>query len=177
MPGYAAALASLSDAQLGCLLRRRPDLLVPPAPASFAELANRAGSPASLAAALRSLDLAALQLAELLAVVGLPTTVQALAAAAGPGLSPERLRHSLAALTELGLAIPAGDQAESLSGPRGLHAPFGNPGRLGPSVVELAKVGVQREQLDRIATHLDLPIDRPARIRPQPRRRAGHLAA
>jgi len=163
VPGYAAALASLSDAQLGCLLRRRPDLLVPPAPASFAELANRAGSPASLAAALRSLDLAALQLAELLAVVGLPTTVQALAAAAGPGLSPERLRHSLAALTELGLAIPAGDQAESLSGPRGLHAPFGNPGRLGPSVVELAKVGVQREQLDRIATHLDLPIDRPAR--------------
>jgi len=160
VPGYAAGLASLSDAQLGCLLRRRPDLLAPP-PASFAELASRAGSPASLAAALRSLDLAALQLAELLAVVGLPTTVEALAAAAGPGLSPERLRQGLAALAELGLALPAEDG--TIAGPHGLHAPFGNPGRLGPSVAELAKVGVAREQLDRIAVRLDLRIDRPAR--------------
>ena len=200
MSGYAAALASLSDAQLGCLLRSRPDLLTPashaggregsrpwgaggaaehaggrseavhggpaeakaePPPASFAELASRAGSPASLGAALRSLDLAALQLAELLALVGLPTTVEALAAAAGPGLSPERLHQGLAALSKLGLALPAEDG--SIAGPRGLHAPFGNPGRLGPSVAELAKVGVAREQLDRIAAHLGLLIDRPTR--------------
>jgi hypothetical protein len=160
MSGYAAALASLPDDQLGRMLRRRPDLLAPP-PASFAELASRAGSPASLAAALRLLDSATLQLAELLAVVGLPTTIEALATAAGPGLSPERLRAYLAALAELGLALPREDGA--IVGPRGLHVPFGNPGRLGPSVAELAQVGVTREQLDRIAMKLGLGIERPAR--------------
>jgi hypothetical protein len=157
VPGYAAALADLGDAELGRMLARRPDLLAGSGPATFPELASRAGTPASLAAALRHLDLGALQLAELLAVIGLPTTVDAVAEAAGPGLRPERLRAGLAALAELGLALPGPDG--SIAGARGLRAPFGNPGGLGPSVAELAKIGVSRDQLDTVAGNLG--IDRP----------------
>jgi Helicase conserved C-terminal domain len=155
LPGYAAALAGLSDAELQRVLERRPDLLNPPAPASFPELAGRAGTPASLAAALRSLDLGALRLAELLAVLGLPTTLADLAAAAGPGLDPGRLEAGLAALAELGIALTGPDG--SISGPPGLGAPFGRPGGLGPPVAELAKVGVSAERLERILANLGAP--------------------
>jgi Helicase conserved C-terminal domain len=155
LPGYAAALAGLSDAELQRVLERRPDLLSPPAPASFPELAGRAGAPASLAAALRSLDLGALRLAELLAVLGLPTTVADLAAAAGPGLDRGRLEAGLAALAELGIALTGPDG--SISGPPGLAAPFGRPGGLGPPVAELAKVGVSAERLERILANLGAP--------------------
>jgi Helicase conserved C-terminal domain len=155
LPGYAAALAGLSDAELQRVLERRPDLLNPPAPASFPELAGRAGAPASLAAALRSLDLGALRLAELLAVLGLPATVADLAEAAGPGLDPGRLEAGLAALAELGIALPGPDG--SISGPPGLGAPFGRPGGLGPPVAELAKVGVSAERLGRILANLGAP--------------------
>jgi len=158
LPGFAAALAALSDAELRRLLARRPDLLSPPAPASFPELAGRAGTPASLAAAMRSLDLGTLRLAELLAVLGLPTTVAELAVAAGPGLSRDRLEAGLAALAELGVALPGPDG--TISGPPGLAAPFGRPGRLGPPVAELAKVGVSAERLERILANLGVP--RPA---------------
>jgi Helicase conserved C-terminal domain len=142
----------LPDADLVRLLERRPDLLTGPAPASFPELAGRAGSPASLAAALRTLDLGALRLAELLAVVGLPTTVDALGEAAGPGLDARRLRAGLGALAELGIALPDGDGA--IAGPPGLAAPFGRPGGLGPPVAELGKVGVSAEQLQRVLVNL-----------------------
>jgi hypothetical protein len=158
LPGYAAALAALSDAELHRLLARRPDLLSPPAPASFPELAGRAGTPASLAAAFRSLDLGTLRLAELLAVLGLPTTVEKLAAAAGPGLSRDRLEAGLVALAELGVALPGPDG--TISGPPVLAAPFGRPGGLGPPVAELAKVGVSAERLERILGNLGVP--RPA---------------
>ena len=155
LPGYAAALSGLSDAALRRLLERRPDLLSPPAPASFPELAGRAGTPASLAAALRTLDLGTLRLAELLAVLGLPATMADLTAAAGPRLDPERLEAGLAALAELGIALP--DPEGTISGPPGLGAPFGRPGRLGPPVAELAKVGVSAERLERILANLGVP--------------------
>jgi hypothetical protein len=155
LPGYAAALAGLSDAELQRVLERRPDLLSPPPPASFPELAGRAGTPASLAAALRSLDLGALRLAELLAVLGLPATVADLAEAAGSGLDPERLEAGLADLAELGIALTGPDG--SISGPPGLGAPFGRPGGLGPPVAELAKVGVSSERLERILANLGAP--------------------
>ncbi len=160
MPGYAATLAALGDAELDGMLRRRPDLVTGTPPASFAELASRAGTPASLAAALRTLDLGALQLAELLAVVGLPTTVDRLARAAGPALSRAALRRGLDRLAELGIALPAGDG--QLVGPRGLGVPFGRPGGLGPSVAELATVGVTVDQLTAIATSLGV-AERPSR--------------
>jgi hypothetical protein len=155
LPGYAAALAGLSDAELHRLLARRPDLLSPPAPASFPELAGRAGAPASLAAALRTLDLGTLRLAELLAVLGLPATVAELADAAGPGLDRGRLEAGLAVLAELGIALPGPDG--TISGPPGLGAPFGRPGGLGPPVAELAKVGVSAERLERILANLGVP--------------------
>jgi hypothetical protein len=155
LPGYAAALSGLSDAELRRLLERRPDLLSPPAPASFPELAGRAGAPASLAAALRTLDLGTLRLAELLAVLGLPATVADLAAAAGPRLDPGRLQADLAVLAELGIALP--DPEGTISGPPGLAAPFGRPGGLGPPVAELAKVGVSAERLERILANLGVP--------------------
>jgi hypothetical protein len=110
---------------------------------------------ASLAAALRSLDLGTLRLAELLAVVGLPTTVAELAEAAGPGLDPARLEAGLTVLASLGIALAGPDGA--LSGPPGLAAPFGRPGGLGPPVAELAKVGVSAERLDRILANLGVP--------------------
>jgi hypothetical protein len=158
LPGYAAALSGLSDVELHRLLERRPDLLSSPAPASFPELAGRAGTPASLAAALRTLDLGTLRLAELLAVVGLPTTVPALAEAAGPGLDPMRLEAGLTTLAGLGIALPSSDG--TISGPPGLGAPFGRPGGLGPPVAELAKVGVSAERLERILGNLG--VVRPA---------------
>jgi len=159
LPGYAAALSGLSDAELRRLLERRPDLLSPPAPGSFPELAGRAGTPASLAAALRALDLGALRLAELVAVVRLPTTVAALAEAAGPGLDRERLEAGLATLAALGIALPGPDG--TISGPPGLGAPFGRPGGLGPPVAELAKVGVSAERLERILANLGVPRPTP----------------
>jgi hypothetical protein len=155
LPGYAAALSGLSDAELRRLLERRPDLLSAPAPASFPELAGRAGTPASLAAALRTLDLGTLRLAELLAVLGLPATVAGLAEAAGPKLDPGRLEAGLATLAELGIAIT--DPEGAISGPPGLAAPFGRPGGLGPPVAELAKVGVSAERLERILANLGVP--------------------
>jgi hypothetical protein len=158
VPGYAATLAALDDAELALLLRRRPDLLAGSPPATFAQLASRAGSPPSLAAALRSLDRRAIRLAELLAVVGLPTTVEAVTAAAGPGLDPEDLRAGLRDLAGLGLALPGPDGA--ISGPRGLGEPFGDPGHLGPSVAELAKIAVTRDQLERIVWRLGLRMPR-----------------
>jgi hypothetical protein len=161
VPGYAAALAALGDDELEWLLERRRDLLAGPAPSSFAELASRAGSPASLVAAVGMLDRGTLQLAELVAVVGLPTTVEALAEAAGPGLDGGRLQEGLARLGELGLAVTSGDG--TVSGPRGLGAPFGDPGRLGPSVAELAKIAVTMEQLGRIARELGLEVPAAAR--------------
>jgi Helicase conserved C-terminal domain len=126
-----------------------------PAPTSFPELAGRAGTPASLAAALRALDRGTLRLAELLAVLGLPTTVEELAAAAGPRLDRGRLEAGLAALAELGMALP--DPDGTISGPPGLAAPFGRPGGLGPPVAELAKVGVSSERLERILANLGVP--------------------
>jgi hypothetical protein len=126
-----------------------------PAPTSFPELAGRAGTPASLAAALRALDRGTLRLAELLAVLGLPTTVEELAAAAGPRLDRGRLEAGLAALAELGMALP--DPDGTISGPPGLAAPFGRPGGLGPPVAELAKVGVSTERLERILANLGVP--------------------
>ncbi|HEV2892522.1 MAG TPA: helicase-associated domain-containing protein, partial [Actinomycetota bacterium] len=155
LPGYAAALGGLSDAELHRLFEHRPDLLSAPAPASFPELAGRAGTPASLAAALRTLDLGTLRLAELLAVLGLPSTVSALAEAAGPDLSRERLEAGLATLAGLGIALPSPDG--TISGPPGLGAPFGRPGGLGPPVAELAQVGVSTERLERILAHLGVP--------------------
>jgi Helicase conserved C-terminal domain len=178
LPGYAAALAALDDADLNRLLERRPDLLAAPAPVSFPELAGRAGGAASLAAALRTLDLGTLRLAELLAVLGLPTTVAELAAAAGDGLAPERLRAGLDALAELGIALPGPDGA--IAGPPGLAAPFGRPGGLGPPVAELAKVGVSAEQLARIAANLGAPPHPPgpgkSREGPEQRRGASKAA-
>jgi hypothetical protein len=88
-------------------------------------------------------------------VVGLPATVEALARAAGPGLDARRLRAGLAALAELGIALPGADGA--ISGPPGLAAPFGRPGGLGPPVAELAKVGVSAEQLQRVLATLGVP--------------------
>jgi hypothetical protein len=154
VPGYAAALAELGDAELAGMLARRPDLLAGGGPASFPELASRAGSAASLTAALRGLDLGALRLVELLAVVGLPTTIEAVRRAAGKGLGPERLDAGLAALAVLGIALPRPDG--SVAGPRGLAAPFGNPGGLGPSVAEMARVAVRRDQLELVAGTLGL---------------------
>ena len=85
-------------------------------------------------------------------MVGLPTTVPALADAAGPGLDPTRLEAGLATLAGLGIALPSSDG--TISGPPGLGAPFGRPGGLGPPVAELAKVGVSAERLERILANL-----------------------
>src|SRR5512132_3076839 len=120
MPGYAAALAALPDAALETLLELRPDLRAGQPPASFAELASRAGSPTSLQAALATMDAGSLQLAELLALIGVPTSVDRLAQAAGPGLVPARLHELLATLARLGLALPGPDG--DIAGPPGLAA-------------------------------------------------------
>jgi hypothetical protein len=88
-------------------------------------------------------------------VLGPPATLAGLAAAAGPGLDPERLQAGLAVLAELGIALT--DPDGNIAGPPGLGAPFGRPGGLGPPVAELAKVGVSAEQLERILANLGAP--------------------
>jgi hypothetical protein len=151
MPGYADALAALTDAELEAMLERRPDLRAGQPPVSFPELASRAGGPASIAAACAGLDAGTLQLAELIALIGLPTSIEALAHAAGPGLSDDELDARLARLAGLGLALPGEDG--TVSGPPGLAAGFERPGRLGPGVADLAKVELRQELLSRIAAH------------------------
>jgi hypothetical protein len=87
--------------------------------------------------------------------------VDALAEAAGPGLDRVRLHEGLERLAELGLAVTTAGGV--ISGPPGLAAPFGDPGRLGPSVAELAKIAVTMEQLDGIARRLGLQVPAGAR--------------
>src|SRR5262245_56571147 len=156
MSGYAAALATLDDARLEGLVAERPDLRAGQPPSTFGELASRAATPASLASALARLDAGSLQLAELLAVIGLPATVEAVQAAAGPGLTPTVLAERLDRLSSLRIALPVPDGR--IRGPRSLGAPFGRPGGLGKPVAELARVGLSAEQLGRVAANLGLTV-------------------
>ena len=165
MPGYAAALAALTDAELRTMLERRPDLRAGQPPGSFPELASRAGGPASIAAACAGLDAGTLQLAELLALLGLPATIEQVAHAAGPGLSDAELERRLAGLAAIGLALPEPDG--TIAGPAGLAAGFDRPGRLGPSVADLAKVGVSREQLATAAANLGSAPSEPGASKPE----------
>lgn len=66
----AAWLRALDADGLTELLRRRPDAMERPEPASLAELADRFNQPASVAAAVRQLDRPTLQVAEALAALG-----------------------------------------------------------------------------------------------------------
>src|SRR5919108_5747031 len=106
MPGYAAALAALGDHELEALLERRADLRGGRVPASFGELASRAGAAASVQAALATVDAGTLQLAGLLALIGLPTSVEAVPVQARPGLDEAGLGARLERLAELGIALP-----------------------------------------------------------------------
>ena len=91
-------LRARSDEQLAALLRLRPDL-VHPVPADLAALAQRAGSPPSVASALRGLDELSLHVLLAAALGPDPTTPAAVLRA----LSPHQAREVIARLRAAGL--------------------------------------------------------------------------
>jgi hypothetical protein len=125
---WLAAIVDASDEQLIALLRYRPDLALPE-PASLAELAERATSPASVEAFHRAADVATRRLLEALCVIGPAVTVAALGGALG--CEPAMLSPLLDRLAGSWLLLPVdGDRvaantglAKALQWPCGLGPP------------------------------------------------------
>ena len=127
-----AELTRRSDSELVALLRRRPDLPVPP-PGSLGALAARAASRPSVERALAGLDQYTLEVAEAAcALSGLgPVGPDALVAALGAETHPDLPRTALERLTELLLIVDARPVAA-------LHEALGpHPARLGPPLAAL----------------------------------------
>lgn len=110
-------LRARDDAALARMMASRPDL-VHPVPADITVLAQRAGSPASVAAALRSLDHLALQVVLAAALAPDPTTAASLvevvatplAGAVGTTAARARVRSAVLRLRDEGL-LWGGDRA------------------------------------------------------------------
>src|SRR5436190_17427118 len=134
----AAALRELGESGLVELLRRRPDLLAPPAPESLADLAERLTMPAGVVGALRRQDRPALQVAEAIAALGGrapratldhllgvagpaarpasvpaagPATEPAIGPVTGLAAGPDAVDRALSRLREHGLLLPGPDPA------------------------------------------------------------------
>jgi Helicase conserved C-terminal domain len=153
------ALEALAPDKRAALTTRRPDLAEPAPPAAAAALAARAMGPTSLVLAVRMLDARALQLTELLAVLGPVTNRTAVIEAAGAGLEPDQLDAALAEVAALAVALPGPDG--EIFTPPGLAALFdGRPGGLGPPVEQLmAGAGVwNKSELAAIAATLGLDL-------------------
>jgi XPB/Ssl2-like helicase family protein len=104
--GFASHLAGLDPGALTALLEHRPDTLVEPAPRSFAELAQRLGAVASLAAALERMD--ADEVAVIRAVALGAGTIEELAARCHAPVA--QVRGVVDGLGERGLAWRAADR-------------------------------------------------------------------
>lgn len=124
----AAALADFSADQLLNLLQARPDLASPP-PRDFAALAARASTWASVNDCMVTLNRAALQLVDAVALLPQPTTTAALVRILAVELDADDLEAALDHLAGLGLVFRRGDnlrvhpQIEHLAHPAGLGPP------------------------------------------------------
>jgi hypothetical protein len=115
---FAAHLAGLEPAELGTVLRARPDVLVEPLPRGFDQLAQRLADARSLSRALTELDRDSLQVGVAIALLPGPVTVDRLAGLLG---APREVVRALAeGLFVRGLAWPdpptATDGGESTPG-------------------------------------------------------------
>lgn len=145
-------LASRSAGQLADLLSRRPEVLVAPAPRDLVELADRLA--ASVAPVLYTLPLPALQLIELLQLLG-PDRGDRATIAAWLGRDPREasVEQTVAHLTDLALVWPDGG-ALRMADP--LYDTFRFPLGLGaPALEMLARCSA--EQLRGFARRLGLP--------------------
>jgi hypothetical protein len=106
---FATSLRSFGPERLAELLRRRPELLAPAPPGSFAELVARLRHPALILTAVQRLDLPTLQVAEVLAALGDRADRASLLALMGIGSDDERVPavdRALATLREQVLTEP-----------------------------------------------------------------------
>jgi hypothetical protein len=128
-------LRGLGEEGLASLLRRRPEVLAPPVPASLAELAERLGTPGSVLAALRRLDRPTLHVAEAIAALGGQTDRMALDRLLGATDADTVQAVSGALDTLRGNALLAVDPALILV-PAGCAA-WPRPLGLGPAVADM----------------------------------------
>lgn len=99
-----SSLRALTDTEMMHLLRERPDLLHP-IPPDIERLAARAVSPSSVSRALDRINRSALQVAEALAVLPKPVSINQLATAMGSTTKsiPLSIKHAVAGLRKIGL--------------------------------------------------------------------------
>ncbi len=133
---FATHLAGLDPAELGAVLRARPDVLVEPLPRGFDQLASRLTDARSLSRALTELDRDSLQVGVAVALLPGPVTADRLATLLGV---PRDAMHAVVdGLFARGLAWPVpaatgGEGGESILGepairlPAPLHSHWSEP--------------------------------------------------
>ncbi|MBM0239316.1 helicase-associated domain-containing protein [Micromonospora sp. ATA32] len=146
-------LAGLTPEQLGGLIARRPEALLPPEPATMTELAERLSAPHLIGVALLGLSRPELQIAEALAALGDGCDRAELAAALGVATDDADLDATLVGLGEVAVAWLDGDRLRTV--------PLGHvwPCPLGLGAPLSAVLAKQRaEDLRRIARTLGVPV-------------------
>ena len=144
------ALSRLDEGALATLLVARPDLADPP-PRSLADLAARAGSPASVEACRRTLDLAGHQVHAALCLLPAPATVGQLAGLLAVDEDDHDLAEGLRRLTDRAMVARDGDRLHLFPGLDIRH-----PAGLGPPVAE-ALAPQSAPALASIAQRLGVP--------------------
>jgi len=135
--GLAAVLAGLGEERLAAVLARRPDARSLPVPTSLGQLADRLSTRRSVEAALADLPLPAVQLTEVLQVVGDGAGRGALARLIDPVVPAAEVDRLLAALAERALVWYDDDRAERLRLAGGLRGFWAEPLGLGRPVRRL----------------------------------------
>ncbi|MEV0804939.1 helicase-associated domain-containing protein [Micromonospora sp. NPDC050200] len=145
-------LAGMAPEKLGDLIARRPEVLLPPEPATMTELADRLSAAPLIGVALLGLSRPELQIAEALAALGDGCDRAELAAALGVATDDADLDATLVRLGEVAIAWPDGDRLRTV--------PLGHvwPCPLGLGAPLSALLAEQRaDDLRRIARTLGVP--------------------
>ncbi|WP_425553017.1 hypothetical protein, partial [Dactylosporangium fulvum] len=170
-----AWLRSLDTDELGEVLRRRPDVLAPPAPADLTQLAARLSARSGLAEVVAKLPLPALQVIEAMAAFPEgPVPLADLAERLGSAPDDAGLDATLRVLTQRALAWPDGDNlwapsyllldAAARQAPDEPFEPVPPAPPLAPAdrtAVRAAAADAAAELLDKIAALLDEAAARP----------------
>jgi XPB/Ssl2-like helicase family protein/WYL domain-containing protein len=148
-------LGTRTPEQLATLLAARPDATVPPVPRHLAELADRLATFHSVASAVQQLPQPAIQVIEVLQLIGSAGATRA-ALAGWLGRSPDdpALAGIVALLGDWALVWP---QDERLHAVDPLYGAFRYPLRLGPPAAALLS-RYPSDQLRRIARTLGAPL-------------------
>jgi hypothetical protein len=144
---FASHLAGLDTRSLAAMLRARPDMLQPPAPRGFEQLAQRLTAARSLTYALTRIDRDALRVATAAAMTVTPTPARI---ASQLGATPERVDAVISDLCVRGLAwlvpaeeegLPSDEPPEALvvALPGALHAHLSEPVQTRRPVAQIAR--------------------------------------